>query len=295
MCRELSFFFNETATTEIYTLSLHDALPISNKEELIEKGEIDLSKREERDFQKGSLKGLWAEIVDEDYERLIPRERFCSKEWLQKEYDLLWSRVWQWACREEEIPNVGDFFEYKIGDQSIVIVRDEDQTLKAYRNHCMHRGTKLVEGKYWWGGPGTTNDFRALYKGKLRCVYHGWAWDLDGEIAFLPGAKDFAPERVKPCEIALQPARCETWEGFVYINMDMDAEPLMDYLHPGPARLERYNIGKMRLLSHFTMILPCNWKYGVEQFQEGYHVWATHRSEERRVGKECRSRWAPYH
>src|SRR3989442_13401038 len=27
---EFSFFFNDTATTEIYTLSLHDALPISH-------------------------------------------------------------------------------------------------------------------------------------------------------------------------------------------------------------------------------------------------------------------------
>src|SRR5215204_7344496 len=29
LCRLVFFFFNDTATTEIYTLSLHDALPIS--------------------------------------------------------------------------------------------------------------------------------------------------------------------------------------------------------------------------------------------------------------------------
>src|SRR6267143_6725493 len=31
--RQIFFFFNDTATTEIYTLSLHDALPISEKRE----------------------------------------------------------------------------------------------------------------------------------------------------------------------------------------------------------------------------------------------------------------------
>ena len=66
--------------------------------------------------------------------------------------------------------------------------------------------------------------------------------------------------------------------------MDMDAEPLLDYLKPGPERLAKYNIGNMRLKAHFTTILPCNWKYGVEQFQEGYHVWATHVMDLNEVG-----------
>ena len=139
------------------------------------------------------LTGIKATIEDKDYERLIPKERFTSPEWLDKEYKLLWPRVWQWACREEEIPKVGDYLEYKIGEQSVVIVRDEDESLKAYHNVCMHRGTRLVEGEHWWGGRGTTRNFRDMYKGKLRCVFHGWAWDLDGEISHLPGAKDFAP------------------------------------------------------------------------------------------------------
>src|SRR3974377_2638828 len=34
-CLLFFFFFNDTATTEIYTLSLHDALPISDRAELL--------------------------------------------------------------------------------------------------------------------------------------------------------------------------------------------------------------------------------------------------------------------
>ncbi len=229
-----------------------------------------------KDFTKGSLTGISAKVTDDDFKRLIPKERFTSKEWLQKEYDLLWSRVWQWACREEEIPNNGDYYEYKIGDESIIIVRSETGKLNAFHNVCMHRGVRLVEGEHWWGGRGTLNNFRDMFKGKLRCVYHGWAWDLEGEISHLPGAKDFAPERIQKSEICLRPVRCETWEGFVFINMDMDAEPLLEYLEPGPEKLAKYKISEMRLKHHFTTILPTNWKYGVEQYQEGYHVWATH-------------------
>ena len=69
-----------------------------------------------KDFRTGSLKGLKASVEEADYERLFPKNRYISREWLQKEYELLWPRVWQWACREEEIPNVGDYYEYRIGD-----------------------------------------------------------------------------------------------------------------------------------------------------------------------------------
>ena len=86
------------------------------------------------DFRTGSLKGLKAVVEDSDYERLFPKERYIGKEWLQKEFDLLWPRVWQWVCREEEIKNPGDFYEYRIGDQSFLIVRQEDMSIKSYYN-----------------------------------------------------------------------------------------------------------------------------------------------------------------
>ena len=135
-------------------------------------------------------------------------------------------------CREEEIPNVGDFYEYRIGDQSFLIVRDKDNTLKAYYNNCMHRGTRLAEGAHEFGGTGTFNGNKAQFDGKITCVFHGWAYDLDGELCHLPGAKDFAKGMVKREEVCLRKALIDTWAGFVFINMDLNAEPLLDYLHP---------------------------------------------------------------
>jgi len=92
-----------------------------------------------RDFTTGSLKGLKAKVEEKDYSRIFPKERYIGKDWLQKEYELLWPRVWQWVCREEEIPNVGDFYEYRIGDQSFLIVREGEDKLNAFYNTCMHR------------------------------------------------------------------------------------------------------------------------------------------------------------
>jgi hypothetical protein len=73
----------------------------------------------------------------------VPGARYTSREFFDLEMERLWPRVWQVACREEEIPNPGDFLEYTIGDQSILVVRSEQDTITAFFNACAHRGTRL--------------------------------------------------------------------------------------------------------------------------------------------------------
>src|SRR5258705_11164037 len=48
-CIDYFFFFNDTATTEIYTLSLHDALPISHRQPLRRRGRGDHEREHEQD------------------------------------------------------------------------------------------------------------------------------------------------------------------------------------------------------------------------------------------------------
>lgn len=243
-----------------------------------------------------NLNTMKATVEEADYQRLFPAERYISKEWLEHEYQQLWARVWQWACREEEIPNPGDFYEYRIGDQSVLIVRDSAGGIRAFHNSCMHRGTRLAEGgtpfggagsfrtKTPFGGKGSMQNNKHQFKGRIQCVFHGWAWDLNGEIAHMPGAKGFAPPCIEREEVALRKVKVDTWEGFIFINLDPNAGPLHEYLDPVPQRLAKFEIGKMRILRHCTTVLPCNWKYGVDQFQEGYHVWATHVMDMNEVG-----------
>jgi len=64
---------------------------------------------------------LTSVLIGED--NTVPRERYTSPAFAELEFERLWSRVWQVACREEEIAEVGDFCEYLIGDQSILVVR----------------------------------------------------------------------------------------------------------------------------------------------------------------------------
>ena len=76
----------------------------------------------------------------------LPKERYTTDEFAELERERLWPRVWQIAGREEELEGPGAFFEYTIGDDSIVVVRTEIGAITGFHNACLHRGTRLADG-----------------------------------------------------------------------------------------------------------------------------------------------------
>ncbi|MBV9410260.1 MAG: Rieske (2Fe-2S) protein, partial [Acidimicrobiia bacterium] len=131
---------------------------------------------------------------------LIPKERYISREFVDLEMQRLWPRVWQIACREEEIPQPGDFVEYVIGDQSIIVVRRADGAIGAYYNACLHRGNKLGTGA------------GSFPEERIKCSYHGWCYDLAGCVTSVPDRADFSD---LPLDLRLGELRVDTWGGFV--------------------------------------------------------------------------------
>lgn len=192
----------------------------------------------------------------------IPYERYTSPAFMQLEFDRLWNRTWQWACREEHIPEAGDYIVYDIGPYSIIVTRMEDGSIRGYHNACLHRGTKLRASH----SEGSTREFR--------CTYHGWTWNLDGSLKAIPCAWDFP--HVSAATHSLPQVKVDCWGGFVFINMDDDAQPLLDYLEVLPAHFRNWRIEDRYVALHVQKELPCNWKAAQEAFMEAYHTLETH-------------------
>ncbi|HVM67071.1 MAG TPA: aromatic ring-hydroxylating dioxygenase subunit alpha [Acidimicrobiales bacterium] len=201
-------------------------------------------------------------LLESELTNIVPKERYISREFFDLEMEKLWPRVWQMACREEEVPAVGDYLEYLVGDQSILIVRSAPTIIKAYYNCCRHRGTRLADG---------TGNFATS---EIRCRYHAWRWALDGRNIEVVDQPDFPPMRDD--DVALAEVQVGRWGGFVFINMDPDAEPLLDFLDPLPQRLAPYELERLRFRSYRTTIIPANWKMVLDAFNESYHVQGTH-------------------
>jgi phenylpropionate dioxygenase-like ring-hydroxylating dioxygenase large terminal subunit len=194
----------------------------------------------------------------------IPSRRYYDEEFYKLENELLWPRVWQMACRLEEIPEVGDWVEYKILDKSVILVRTRSG-VKAFHNACRHRGVQLASG-----GHGNCE-----VQGFV-CPFHGWRWNIDGENTFVFCRQMFSEENLQAAELNLVPCRVEFWGGCAFINFDDNAPPLLDCIGPTAKRLDPRKAEKQRVEWWLSTVLPCNWKLAMEAFMEGYHVMRTH-------------------
>jgi phenylpropionate dioxygenase-like ring-hydroxylating dioxygenase large terminal subunit len=190
----------------------------------------------------------------------VPIEHYISREWHELEKERLWSRVWQFACREEHIPRVGDHTVYEIAGRSYIVMRSAPDTIKAFPNACLHRGRQLKQ-----------------YDGncsEIRCPFHGFAWHLDGSLQDVPAHWDLP--HVTEDRFHLPEVKVGTWDGFVFINPDPNAEPLEDYVKELAAHFDRWNLRDRYVQAHVSKVIEANWKIAQEAFCEAFHVNATH-------------------
>ena len=193
----------------------------------------------------------------------VDKTRYINRAYQDEEFKRLWTRTWQFACREEHIPDVGDYYVYDIGTSSFIVTRVSETDIRAYFNACLHRGTKLRASN----SEGNAREFK--------CSFHGWSWNVDGSNKEILCPWDFP--HADPKEYGLPEARVETLGGFVWINMDPDAPTLREYLGPEfLAHIESWHLEDRYIACHVMKPIPSNWKLNMEAFMEAYHVLDTH-------------------
>ncbi len=195
-------------------------------------------------------------------------KRYTSAAWHELEVERLWKKVWQFTCREEDIPEPGDHYRYDIAGMSFLIVRTEAGELKAYPNACLHRGRMLKEF-----------DGNAA---ELRCPFHGFCWKLDGQLKDIPADWDFP--QIDQSDFSLPEIPLAVWAGFIFINPDQNCDPFDDFIKDLAEQFERWNLGGLYKQAHAAKVMPCNWKIAQEAFCEAFHVNATHPQIMRSIG-----------
>jgi phenylpropionate dioxygenase-like ring-hydroxylating dioxygenase large terminal subunit len=192
----------------------------------------------------------------------IPGHRYTSREFWAREWEQMWTKVWLLLGRESELPQPGDWQMEEVGPESFLMVRQDDGSVKAFYNVCQHRGNRLV-----FHDQGSAEHFV--------CAYHGWAWHTSGRLDWAKDEEDFP--QGSPCRtLRLREVRCETFAGFVWINMDEDCVSLREYLGPIWDDWSMYPIAQMRRYLARTVRMPNNWKVIQDNFNESYHLRAVH-------------------
>jgi phenylpropionate dioxygenase-like ring-hydroxylating dioxygenase large terminal subunit len=192
---------------------------------------------------------------------LVPASRYFSADFARLEVEQMWPRVWQFACTVDHVAEPGDYFEYRCGPYSILVVRGDDGELRAFQNVCRHRGNAVCTG--------AGSQLR-----ELRCGYHGWTWDLRGTLRRVPHRKGFGALPLN--EFPLIPVRVDTWARLVFVNLDASAMPLPEYLEAVPDDIAWNRLSEFHCYATLTIDVEANWKTIADGFSETYHIQTLH-------------------
>jgi len=191
----------------------------------------------------------------------LPPACYTDHDFYRFEQEALFNHEWLCVGREDQVKNPGDYFTTQIIGEPILITRTRDRALKAMSAVCQHRAMLVAEGA------GNTRGFV--------CPYHHWVYALDGTLVNAPAMErtcDFDKG-----EVRLPPLALEVWQGFIFVNFDLDAPPLAPRLAKVAEAIANYEIEEAPMLAPITGQFPWNWKVMFENNNDGYHASKLHR------------------
>lgn len=203
-----------------------------------------------------SLKSL----IDLDHGK-ISREVFVNHEIYQQEQEKIFARAWLFVGHESQIPNPGDYFVSCMGEESVILVRDQKSKIHVFLNTCRHRGMKVC--RYDAGNTVT-----------FTCPFHGWTYDTEGKLSGVPRFKEGYHDQLDKSEWGLiEVPQMENYKGSIWATWDKNAPPFLDYLGDFKVYLDqlfdRFDGGEGGgevLEGVHKWRMPCNWKFPATSF-----------------------------
>jgi phenylpropionate dioxygenase-like ring-hydroxylating dioxygenase large terminal subunit len=179
---------------------------------------------------------------------------------LRLELDCIFRRGWICAGRQAEILNPGDYLCTEIASEPVVVIRQKDNSIKAFPNVCLHRSAQLLEGRG--------------HVSRISCPYHSWTYGLDGQLIGAPAMQQTTG--FNTADYKMKPLACELWQGFIYVSLHCGASPIVGQL----ADLEKI-IGDFRMTDYVPVFeahdtWDTNWKCLAENFMDVYHLQRVH-------------------
>jgi phenylpropionate dioxygenase-like ring-hydroxylating dioxygenase large terminal subunit len=203
-------------------------------------------------------------LLDESTQELgdepLSTERYTSAAFKALEDEKMWPNVWQFAAREEDMPEPGDTVVYDIGDKSFLLIRQQDRSVRAFYNVCLHRGRKLKLES----GP-TIN---------LRCPFHGMTWNNDGSMKEVPCQWDF--KHLEGKDMSLPELKVDRWQGFILVTENHGLPSFRDWVGPGVEHFDNWRLDECFTAAWVGKVIPANWKAVSEAFMEAWHSVVTH-------------------
>ncbi|WP_350334993.1 aromatic ring-hydroxylating oxygenase subunit alpha [Coralliovum pocilloporae] len=177
------------------------------------------------------------------------------------DYDMseIFYKDWLFAIPACELAKPGSYVTHQVGAYSVIIVRGQDQVIRAFHNACRHRGSAVCTAK-----KGNTP--------KLVCPYHQWTYELDGSLLW---ARDMGPD-FDASKHGLKPVHCRELEGLVYICLANHAPDFDRFAELARPYLRHHDLGNAKVAYESSIVENGNWKLVWENNRECYHCGGNH-------------------
>ncbi len=192
----------------------------------------------------------------------LPARCYTDPNFFKREQERIFDRCWHFVGREDELSAVGQYLAYESLQGSVIVIRTDSGELKAFRNACRHRGTRLLSGA------GSVK--------RIVCPYHSWVYETDGRLSRASGMDEVTDFDLKDCRLAEVPIA--SWGGFVFIRYTPDGLSLASTLGDLPDVFRDYASSDFRCVRRREFVVRSNWKFLIENALEAYHTGTVHRA-----------------
>jgi len=196
-----------------------------------------------------------------DGAKSLPRKYFVSPDVFAKEQSEILSKRWLLVGHQSQIPKPGDYFLATIAGESVIVTRDQKSQVRGFYNVCRHRGTRLKEDA-------------CGHASAIQCPYHAWTYALDGRLIGAPHMDD-VPVFDK-ADYSLHRVNLGLWEGFIFLNLEKNPEPLEKWFSPLKGKFSHWNMSILQPAKRIDYDVRANWKLMFENYSECYHCPGVH-------------------
>jgi len=185
---------------------------------------------------------------------------YTSEEIHALDLDVIFRQHWIQVAVEPDVPEPGDYVTVEIGNDSVLIVRDDDMQIRAFHNVCRHRGARLCNAE-----KGSL--------GNIVCPYHSWTYNLTGDLMFA----EHMGEQFDRCKHSLKRVHLENLAGLIFIclaeNPPADFAVMRAAMEP---YLLPHGLAECKVAASVDIVEDGNWKLTMENNRECYHCVANH-------------------
>lgn len=194
--------------------------------------------------------------------RTLTGPAYSDEAVFREEQERLFRNHWFCIGRSEQLPRAGDYRLVEVAGENLIVVRGHDERPRGFYNQCRHRGTQLCTS-----AAGTFNR-------TIRCPYHSWSYDLDGQLRSAPNMNDV--EGFEKGDYPLLPVSTAEWEGFLFVHLNPNPTDFTNVYPALDARFAPWKIATLREASAIEYDLAANWKQICENYSECYHCPGVH-------------------